>query len=228
MLSKKEVLDPVPNASNNDRIPLVDLPMDDNELETLLQTTDAVLVTHIHRDHWDITAQQKILSNKPVLCQPADENVIKDQGFTSVQKVEPELHLGNIVIHRTNGQHGTGEIGKMMGTVSGFVLAYGEHRLYIAGDTIWCRDVEDAIATHQPTHVIVNGGGARFIQGDPITMTIQDVLQVAQATDAPIAVVHLETVNHCHEKRPDFKKAIREHSLDGRVSIPDDGQWWEL
>lgn len=153
MLSKKEALEPVPMASNNDRIPLVDLPVDDNELDSLLQSTDVVLVTHIHRDHWDITAQQKIPGSKPILCQPADEHVIRDQGFTGVQKVEPELHWENIVIHRTGGQHGTGEIGKMMGIVS---------------------------------------------------------------------------VNHCHQKRPDFKKAIAEHSLNGQVSIPDDGQWWEL
>ncbi|HEY0608197.1 MAG TPA: MBL fold metallo-hydrolase, partial [Chitinophaga sp.] len=64
MLSKKEALDPVPNAANSDRIPLVDLPVDDHELETLLQNIDAVLVTHTHRDHWDVAAQQLIPKDK--------------------------------------------------------------------------------------------------------------------------------------------------------------------
>lgn len=228
MLSKKEALDPVPNGPNNDRNPLVDLPINDNELEALLHNTDVVLVTHTHPDHWDIAAQQKIPSDTTIVCQPADETLIKGQGFLNVKKVEPELHWEDIVIHRTSGQHGTGEIGKLMGTVSGFVLVHGKHRLYIAGDTIWCKDVEDAITTHQPTHIIVNGGGAQFVQGDPITMTIQDVLDLAKFTKAPIAVVHLETVNHCLQKRPDFKKAIADNALSNRIAVPKDGGWWEL
>jgi L-ascorbate metabolism protein UlaG (beta-lactamase superfamily) len=228
MLSKKEAMEPVPNASNSDRIPLVDLPISDSGLEALLHNTNAVLVTHTHRDHWDITAQQKIPSDTTILCQPADEALIKEQGFTKVKKVEPELHWEDIVIHRTGGQHGTGEIGKLMGTVSGFVLVQGKHRLYIAGDTIWCKEVEDAITIHQPTHIIVNGGGAQFVQGGPITMTTDDVLQVARFSKAPVTVVHLETVNHCHQKRPDFKKAIADNKLSGRIAVPDDGGWWEL
>lgn len=228
MLSKKEAMDPVPNASNTDRIPLVELPVNDSGLEALLHSIKAVLVTHTHRDHWDVAAQQKIPADTTILCQPADEILIKEQGFSKVKTVEPSLHWEDIVIHRTSGQHGTGEIGKLMGTVSGFVLEHGKHRLYIAGDTIWCKDVEDAITTHRPTYIIVNGGGAQFVQGDPITMTTDDVLQVANFTKAPIAVVHLETVNHCHQKRPDFKQAIAAHKLGSRIAVPDDGGWWEL
>lgn len=228
MLSKKEALDPVPNAANSDRIPLVDLPVDDHELETLLQNIDAVLVTHTHRDHWDVAAQQLIPKDKLILCQPADESLITGQGFVNVREIDAELLWENISIHRTNGQHGTGDIGKKMAPVSGFVLVYGPHRLYLAGDTIWCDDVEDAITDHAPTHIIVNGGGAQFVQGDPITMTIADVLQVAQVTKAPIAVVHLETVNHCYQRRPDFNEAIAAQSLNGQITVPADGEWWTL
>lgn len=154
--------------------------------------------------------------------------MIQTQGFTRVQPIETNFIWNDISIHRTNGQHGTGEIGQKMGTVSGFVLTYGEQRLYITGDTIWCSDVEDAITTHLPTHIIVNGGGAQFVQGDPITMTINDVLAVAQFTEAPIQVVHLETVNHCYQRRPDFKAAIEANNLQAQISVPDDGASWNL
>jgi len=228
MLSKRAAMDPVPMAANEDRIPLVDLPVSATELTTLLNDIDAVIVTHTHRDHWDPAAQEQIAKDKIIFCQPIDEALIQSQGFTRVQPIESNFIWNDISIHRTNGQHGTGEIGQKMGTVSGFVFTYGEQRLYIAGDTIWCSDVEDAITTHLPTHIIVNGGGAQFVQGDPITMTINDVLAVAQFTEAPIQVVHLETVNHCYQRRPDFKAAIEANNLQAQISVPDDGASWSL
>jgi len=228
MLSKRAAMEPVPMAANEDRIPLVDLPVSATELTTLLNDIDAVIITHTHRDHWDPAAQEQIAKDKIIFCQPIDEALIQSQGFTRVQPIESNFIWNDISIHRTNGQHGTGEIGQKMGTVSGFVLTYGEQRLYIAGDTIWCSDVEDAITTHLPTHIIVNGGGAQFVQGDPITMTINDVLAVAQFTEAPIQVVHLETVNHCYQRRPDFKAAIEANNLQAQISVPDDGASWDL
>ncbi len=228
MVSKKGQMDPVPNAANSDRIPLVDLPIADDALNTLLQEADAVLVTHLHRDHWDPAAQQQVPKDTLILCQPPDEDTIKSQGFTRVQPIAHNFIWNDITLYRTDGQHGTGEIGQKMAPVSGFVLAWQEHRIYIAGDTIWCSDVETAIDQHLPTHIIVNGGGAQFLQGDPITMTIQDVLQLAAFTPAPIQVVHLETVNHCYQKRADFKAAIAERGLSERVAVPDDGAWWSL
>jgi len=225
MLSKKEAMDPVGNAGNNNRIPMVDLPVNDNELDQLLRSTDAVLLTHIHRDHWDAAAQQLLDKNKLILCQPADEEKIKEQGFVNVKSIDSDFTWNGVIISRTNGKHGTGEIGKKMGTVSGFVLKFDKDRLYIAGDTIWCDDTENAITTHKPTYIIANGGGARFLEGDPITMTIGDVLSLAQFTNIPVSVVHLETVNHCLQRRPDFVAAIAEKSLASRVKVPGDGDW---
>jgi L-ascorbate metabolism protein UlaG (beta-lactamase superfamily) len=225
MLGKKESMDPVANAANANRIPLVDLPINDHDLDDLLHTTDMVLLTHIHRDHWDAAAQQMIGKNKLILCQPADEEKIRALGFTNVKNIENMFTWNDVTIYRTNGKHGTGEIGRKMGIVSGYVLTFGKERLYIAGDTIWCEDVKQAITTHLPTHIIINGGGARFLEGDPITMTISDVLEVSQFTPVSLSVVHLDTVNHCLQKRPDFRAAIKERSLDSRISVPNDGDW---
>jgi L-ascorbate metabolism protein UlaG (beta-lactamase superfamily) len=225
MLSKKNEMEPVQNAANTTRIPMVDLPLNENELAQLLNEVDAVLVTHLHRDHWDVAAQQQISKGKLLICQPGDEIKIREQGFTNVQVVEKSWVWNDIKIHRTRGQHGTGEIGKLMGTVSGFVIEYQDQRIYIAGDTIWCDDVKEAITNHQPTHIIVNGGGAQFLKGDPITMTTDDVVALAQFTKAKITVVHLESINHCYQRRPDFNEVIKKNNLTGRINIPADGEW---
>ncbi|NQX39444.1 hypothetical protein SAMN05421820_102179 [Pedobacter steynii] len=46
---------------------------------------------------------------------------------------------------RTGGQDGVGEIGKMMGIVSGYVIRHEQEMVYIAGDTIWCDEVKAAL-----------------------------------------------------------------------------------
>lgn len=225
MLSKKESMDPVGNAANSFRIPMVDLPFSQEELQQLLQKTDAILLTHTHRDHWDAAAQSLLDKQIPVFCQPTDEARIRQQGFTRVSAVETEVSWNKIRMKRTNGQHGKGEIGKAMGAVSGFVVSYGDQSLYIAGDTIWCTDVEQTILSDKPTHIILNGGGARFLTGDPITMTTADVAKVCLATAAPVTVVHLDTINHCLEKRESFRELAKTDKLAGRLQIPEDGEW---
>jgi L-ascorbate metabolism protein UlaG (beta-lactamase superfamily) len=219
MLSGKGAMDPVANAGNDIRIPMVDLPFD---VEKMLNGIDAVFVTHTHRDHWDAEAQKVIGKTKPVFCQPSDLEKIRGQGFTNVIAIEDKTTFKGITIYRTGGQHGTGEIGQKMGIVSGFVFDNGNSRLYIAGDTIWCRDVEDALARFTPATIVVNAGGAQFPAGAPITMSEADVMSVSKATTGPVVAVHMDTVNHCNVTRSILKKFIAENNLTN-VRIPDDG-----
>jgi L-ascorbate metabolism protein UlaG (beta-lactamase superfamily) len=92
--------------------------------------------------------------------------------------------------------------------------------VYVAGDTIWCEEVAAVLDRERPDVVVVNAGGARFLEGDPITMTPADVLSVQRAAPhARVIAVHMEAINHCHVTRADLASAIG----DAPVSIPDDG-----
>ena len=224
MLSPKDTMDPVKNCGNEIRIPMVDLPISDSDLNQILSDVDAVVVTHTHRDHWDVAAQSKIAKTKTVFCQPVDEDVIRKQGFVNVVSIDSQHSWNGISITRTKGQHGTGEIGKLMGEVSGFVFKTKSKSVYLAGDTIWCLDVKDALGLHNPDVTIVNAGGAKFLSGDPITMTSEDVLQVrANLPQTKIIAVHMDTINHCFVKRSDLRNVIEENAASG-VIIPDDGE----
>ncbi len=225
MLSQAESMDPIQNAAVLRRIPMVELPVDETALVNLLSQIDAVLVTHTHRDHWDARAIELLPEALPIICQPADEAKLRQDGFVNVLPVQDELVWNNLRLTRTSGQHGTGEIGRQMGQVSGFVLrAAGEPTLYIAGDTIWCTDVADALNVHAPDVVIVNAGAAQFLTGDPITMTADDVLQVIQASPAAIVVaVHMDAINHCGLTRTALADALKEAGVESRVMIPVEG-----
>lgn len=226
MLSPAEAMDPVGNAGDSRRIPLVELPVDNAALAELLATVDAAIVTHTHRDHWDARAAELLRRDLPLFCQPTDAATFATAGFTAVIPVEETATWGDLTLTRTGGQHGTGEIGRLMGLVSGFVLrAAGEPTLYLAGDTIWCAEVEQALATHQPEIAVLNTGAAQFLTGDPITMTAEDVIAVCRAApEARVIAVHLETINHCRLLRAPLRTAVDEAGVGGRVAIPADGE----
>lgn len=226
MLSPAEAMDPVANAANSRRIPLVDLPLTIEALPQTLNTIDAVLVTHTHRDHWDARAVELLSKSLPIFCHPDSESTIRDSGFTAVTPITDHLEWRGIEFYRTGGQHRTGEIGQKMGTVSGFVLkAVDEPSLYIAGDTIWCVDVQTALQTHRPDQIVVNAGAAQFLTGDPITMNAEDVARVCRAApSARIIAVHMGAINHCLLTRAVLRDHLQREGLAGRVMIPADGE----
>jgi L-ascorbate metabolism protein UlaG (beta-lactamase superfamily) len=223
MFSDAGVNPPIVNSTNDRRNPLVPLPF---SIHGGFHPV-AVLVTHLHRDHWDDAAAAALSKSTPILCQPDDDATIASSGFTSVTTIKETLTFKGVTIIRTRGQHGTGDIGKKMGHVSGFILkADGQPTLYIAGDTIWCDDVKQALYAHRPNMTVVNAGGARFSEGDPITMDADDVVRVCQyAPFTKVVAVHMDTINHCLVTRADLYSRLEAEGLIDQVAIPRDGDW---
>jgi L-ascorbate metabolism protein UlaG (beta-lactamase superfamily) len=197
----------IENTPNQKPNPLVELPLPPADV---VAGVDLCIVTHLHSDHFDDGADEVLPRDVPILTQPESADALMARGFTNVS-------VEHAAIPMTRGRHGTGEIGEAMGAVSGWVV----DGVYIAGDTIWCDEVRDALERHRPRAIVLNASGARFNVGDPIVMDADDVRSVRAATSAPIAVVHLEAINHCLEPRSAYR------GIDG-VHIPGDGETIEL
>jgi L-ascorbate metabolism protein UlaG (beta-lactamase superfamily) len=215
---------PVGNTANQKPNPLIGLP---DGWEGMVEGVDVVVVSHTHRDHFDETALDVLDRQAPLLCQPEDYPRFMEHGFLDVHAVDPTITIDDVRITRTAGRHGTGKIGDLMAPVSGFVFqANDDPTIYVAGDTIWCDEVAESIDAYRPDVIVVNAGGARFLEGDPIVMTAEDIAQVHRAApDALTVVVHLEAINHCHETRAYYRESLPRLGVDMRmVRIPDDGE----
>jgi L-ascorbate metabolism protein UlaG (beta-lactamase superfamily) len=101
--------------------------------------------------------------------------------------------------------------------------------LYVAGDTIWCEEVEHALAEHDPDVVVLNAGAARFLEGEEIIMDADGVVETAGAAPrATLVAVHLEALNHCPLTRDELRAAVDGAGVGARVRIPADGETLRL
>ncbi len=222
MLGEAGSMPPIPNTPNDRRNPLVELPDTD-------RAHDALLVTHLHRDHLDVAAKERLAGETPTLCQPEDADELAEAGFADARPVDESVAFEGIRVTRTPARHGHGDLAERMAPVSGFVLeSAGEPTLYHAGDTVWYDGVRETLEMFDPDVVVVNAGAAQFTEGRPITMTDDDVLEVCEHTDATVVADHMDAINHCLLTREDLRATLVDAGVADRVVIPEDGERVEL
>ncbi len=225
MLGKKGSFGLFPWTEDGKMNPLVNLPFSEEELVQELEDIDAVIVSHLHPDHWDEAAIKLLNKTIPLICANEIAPQLKSVGFSNVKQVDDRLSFGNVQIYLTNGKQGKGEIGEKMGKVYGFVLKYLDSTIYIAGDTIWCEEVKNTINKHHPKHIVVAGGAATFSFGDPVTMPFNQIKDVASfANESNIWITHLEAVSPCSENRAYIRKLLKAYNLENQCIVLEDGE----
>ena len=108
-LGPKNYMPGFDSAVNSEiRQPRVDLPLAVEEIVKV----DAVIITHLHPDHWDQYAEESLNKNVPIFVQSdTDKEFITNKGFHNVEVLaEHNTEFRNIVLCKTKTQHGKREI----------------------------------------------------------------------------------------------------------------------
>ncbi|MEI2358980.1 MBL fold metallo-hydrolase [Priestia megaterium] len=225
MLAEKGTYPPFPNSPRQDQNnPLVSLP---TSVENIVEDIDAVIVTHLHLDHFDEEAQRILPKDIKMFVQnEEDATEVRNAGFQNVEVLQEDTVFEDIQLIKTKGEHGRGEILKLAGLVCGVVFKHqSEKTLYVAGDTVWYDEVQKIIDTHNPEIIVVNGGDNQFFEGGSLIMGKEDIYEVYKATPhAKIIVVHMEAVNHWNLSREELNNFINEKEMSSVVLVPDDGE----
>lgn len=213
------------SASSQLNNPLVPLPMAKEEL----LSADAVIVTHLHEDHWDAAAKAAIAKDKPLFVQNEnDAEIIRMDGFTNVSVIGNKTDFKGVTLSKTGGQHGTDTTLEdiPLGEVCGVVFSHtGYATIYVAGDTIWNKHVETAIRKHSPDVIVLNIGNAVLMGYDPIIMGVEDALAVHKAAPkATLIASHMEAINHCILSRATLRDFSVKNGFEKSLLIPADGE----
>lgn len=229
MFAEKGTYPPFPNSLRQDQNnPLVSLP---TSIDNIINHVDAVIVTHLHLDHWDDVAKDVLPKDIKMFVQnEEDATEIRNAGFQNVEVLHEDTVFESIQLTKTKGEHGRGEILKVAGLVCGVVFKHpNEKKLYVAGDTIWYEAIQEVIETHKPEIIVVNAGDNQFLEGGSLVMGKDDVYEVYKAApNAKIIASHMEAVNHWTLSRVELKSFINEKGISSNVLVPDDGETYSF
>jgi L-ascorbate metabolism protein UlaG (beta-lactamase superfamily) len=225
MLAEKGIYPPFPNSLRQDQFnPIASLP---TSIANIIHDIDAVIVTHLHLDHFDDAAKEVLPKDIKMFVQnEEDAKEVKNAGFQNIEVLQEDTVFEGIQLIKTKGEHGSGEILKIAGLVCGVVFKHpNEKTLYIAGDTVWYEAVQEVIETHKPEIIVVNGGDNQFLEGGSLVMGKDDIYQVYKAApNAKIISVHMEAVNHWTLSREELKSFSNEKGISSNILVPDDGE----
>ncbi|WP_246081638.1 MBL fold metallo-hydrolase [Nocardioides litoris] len=151
--------------------------------ETLagLPALDAVLLSHLHGDHFDRVARRSLDRSLPVLTTPAAARRLDRWGFGEAQAlrtwdtVELARDGWTLTVTSAPGVHGPGPVRHLLPEVMGSVLELREgarlvRRVYVSGDTLlrpWLREVVERCG---PVDTAVLHLGGTRVAGVLVTM----------------------------------------------------------
>lgn len=214
------------------RNPLVDLPVPVSEVIK----ADAVILTHLHEDHWDQAARNLIPRNMPIFTQDQqDAGKVREDGFTDVRVLtEQGADFNGTRLYKAGGQHGsdlmytTPGLRELLGEAMGVVFQRpGFKTAYVVGDTIWRKEIDSALTRFKPDVIFLNTGYAQVLGFEgSIIMGKDDMARAYQMMpQARIVGIHMETVNHAMLTRGELRAFIKEKKMDTqRALVPEDGE----
>lgn len=213
----------LPSFTGRSPNPMVDLPAG---IDTILEGVELVVVSHLHTDHFDSVAKERVPKHLPLICRPGDETKIREAGFKDVRPLMGAIERHGIRLTRREGSHGLGPVVEKMGPVMGFTLeAGGEPRVYWTGDTVLYPPVTQTIEETAPDVIVTHSCGARW-DGDLIVMDAGQTIATCElAGDARVVAVHMEALDHATVTRAELRAAAEARRVPAtRLLIPADGE----
>lgn len=202
-----------------------------------LPPLDAVVLSHMHGDHWDRVAQGGLDHALPIITTPHAAKRLRRRGFHGAHALSTwgtyALEKGNtrLTLTALPGRHAPTPIDRFLPPVMGTMVEFASladpamRRLYISGDTLLIDELAQIPSRFQAIDAgVLHLGGTRLPAGDrvPFGLTVtMDGSQGAELTtllDLPRVIpVHFDDYGVFASPLSDFLDEMHHRGLSERV-----------
>ncbi|MQA33602.1 MBL fold metallo-hydrolase [Modestobacter roseus] len=202
----------------------------------LLPELDAVLLSHMHGDHWDRVATRSLPKETPVVTTPEAAGCLAKRGFTQTSDLRPwqthEIGAGDDVLRITSvpGVHGPGPLARLLPEVMGSVLELVRGgqvtwRGYVTGDTLYRPALGEVLQRCGPLDVLVPHLGGTKVFGVTVTMDAGQGADLVELVEPPVTVpVHYDDYPVFRDPLGNFVAEVAARRLPGEVRVVGRGQ----
>ncbi|SPT52075.1 MBL fold metallo-hydrolase [Actinomadura madurae] len=204
-----------------------------------LPQLDAVVLSHLHGDHWDRVARAKLDRGLPIVTTPHAARRL--QGWhrfrhaVGLRTWESHTLVKDGALLRITsmpGRHAPGPVQYMLPPVMGSLLEFGpatgdvQFRLYITGDTLMFDGIEQIARRHRDIHVaVLHLGGTRLPGGLLVTMdAVQGADLIETIRPATAVPIHYEDYTVMTSSLEDFRRELERRGLSDRAAYVAPGQ----
>jgi L-ascorbate metabolism protein UlaG (beta-lactamase superfamily) len=200
-----------------------------------LPALDAVVVSHLHGDHFDRVARRDLPRSTPVVTTPHAASRLRRAGFEAVGLHTWQRHVlssrdETLTIEALPAVHAYGVLQSLLPPGMGSLLEHRAggrllRRLYLSGDTLTGPHLTKIASRHPDIDVaVVHLGGERLL-GRQVSLDAAGGVELIRTVRAAVAVpVHHDDFAFYRDPLSAFLLAAHEAGLDQRVRTVERGQ----
>jgi L-ascorbate metabolism protein UlaG (beta-lactamase superfamily) len=201
-----------------------------------LPALDAIVLSHLHGDHWDRYATRHLDKATPVVTTQAAAKRLGQRGFAATADLRPwQVHevgrdAETLRITAVPGVHGPGPLARMLPPVMGSVLELVRDggvawRGYISGDTLRRPFLAEVLQRCGPLDVVIPHLGGTKALGVTVTMDARQGADLIEMLKPPLTVpVHYDDYGRFASPLGDFIGEVQRRRLPGELRIAHRGQ----